>query len=172
MQDRSKRINKKEKGQLMVELMVAGGLLIVGMLGVFAVLSQSLGLSRVVANQYIAANLAAEGIEIVKNTIDTSYLQYGYWNYYIPNNLTNDYGVQYNKLDFNEDWASDVLKYSEDGTYGYDSGKETGFRRKINIQVSGDGNTMTVISTVSWIDRGGMDFNIVLEDQFKNWRGL
>ncbi|MEK7182766.1 MAG: prepilin-type N-terminal cleavage/methylation domain-containing protein, partial [Patescibacteria group bacterium] len=59
-----------ETGQTLVELMIAMSVMSVGLLGVFAVLSQSLGLNRVVANQYVAANLAAEGIEVVKNIAD------------------------------------------------------------------------------------------------------
>ena len=37
-------------GQFLVEMMVAMSLIVVGMLGVFAVLSQSLALNRVAAN--------------------------------------------------------------------------------------------------------------------------
>ncbi|MBI2506531.1 MAG: hypothetical protein HYW00_00070, partial [Candidatus Colwellbacteria bacterium] len=44
--------------------MIAMSVMSVGLLSVFAVLSQSLGLNRVVAEQYIASNLAAEGIEV------------------------------------------------------------------------------------------------------------
>jgi len=54
---------RRNNGQLIIEMIVAVSLLMIGLLGIFAVLSQSLGLNRVAANQYIAAHLAAEGIE-------------------------------------------------------------------------------------------------------------
>lgn len=165
--DRSKQ--NKEKGQTLVELMIAMSVMSIGFLGVFAVLSQSLGLNRVVANQYIAANLAAEGIEVVKNITDSNVAQGKPWNTDLRNG---DFRVQYNSgaRDFSGDLLSEPLKFdSAKGLYGYDAGAPTKFRRTVSITYKTD-NEMQVQSVVVWSDRGGITFEIKLEDRFFNWR--
>ena len=93
----------------MVEMLVAVTIIVVALLGILALLNRSLGLNRVAAEQYTAAYLASEGIELVKNLFDRSYIQtladypgsqnfYGWFTPYciIPNNcsLTNgNHGV-------------------------------------------------------------------------------
>ena len=54
----------------MVEAMVAMSVIVIGLLGVFALSSNSISLNRVAADRYIAVNLANEGIELVKNLIE------------------------------------------------------------------------------------------------------
>ena len=54
----------RSSGQVLIEAMVAISIVTVGLLGIFSVLSRSLSLNRTVADNYVAANLAAEGIEI------------------------------------------------------------------------------------------------------------
>ena len=72
--------NSKQRGQLLIEAMVAVSLMLVGLLGIFGVLSRSLGLSRVAADQFVAVNLASEGIEIAKNLLDSNIKQGLAWN--------------------------------------------------------------------------------------------
>lgn len=163
-------------GQLIVEMMVAISLLVIGLLGIFAVLSQSLGLNRVAANQYIAANLAAEGIEVTKNILDINFIagESVPWN---SGFLNRDYTVEHNSpfLDPDPNKLSETLKFDESsGLYGYDSGKNTNFRRVISIKnlppPPASPTEIKVTSHVYWKDRGGVDFEIELEDRFRNWR--
>ena len=85
MSDKSKQ-NKNNgqarlsDGQVLVELMVAISVMVIGLLGIFTLLSQSLGLNRVAADQYIAANLAAEGVEVAKNILDHNVIERNPWN--------------------------------------------------------------------------------------------
>ena len=160
---------KKNKGQLIVEMMVAVSLLVIGLLGIFAVLSQSLGLNRVAANQYVAANLAAEGIEVVKNIIDANFITDEAWNRGLETN--GEYTVSYDSTSLSLENENEPLRFDEeDGVYGYGGGTETQFRRVITIENSGDLTEIKVTSRVYWKDRGGIDFDIVLEDRFRNWR--
>lgn len=159
---------KQNKGQTLVELMIAMSVMSIGFLGVFAVLSQSLGLNRVVANQYIAANLAAEGIEVVKNIADSNTLQAGgVWNRGLE---SGDFGVQHDSAALNRDWANQSLKFdSATGIYSYGLGAPTNFRRTVSI-ANITANEMQVKSVVEWLDRGGTKFKVELEDRFFNWR--
>ena len=164
---------KRDNGQLIVEMMVAVSLLVIGLLGVFAVLSQSLGLNRVAANQFVAANLAAEGIEVTKNIVDANFINDAQWNLYIEDG---QYEVQFDDTSLIGNEASDNPSQQKflslnNGRYSYDSGgEETRFKRIITIKNSEDLTEIKVISRVYWRDRGGVDFDIVLEDRFRNWR--
>ena len=64
---------RSNRGQSLVEMLVAISIIVVSLLGILALINRSLGLNRVVADQYIATYLAAEGIELVKNYFDHSY---------------------------------------------------------------------------------------------------
>lgn len=59
-------------GQTIMEMVVALGVLTVGFLGIVNLLNSSLGLHRVIADDYKATYLAAEGIELVKNVVVTN----------------------------------------------------------------------------------------------------
>lgn len=164
----SKHPSVAEKGQTLVELMIAMSVMSIGFLGVFAVLSQSLGLNRVVANQYIAANLAAEGIEVVKNITDSNVARGDRWNDKLENG---NFGVEYKSDTLNSAWANSDLKFdSAKGLYSYDVGTPTNFRRAISIKSMSGDNEMQVKSVVTWSDRGGTEFKVELEDRFFNWR--
>jgi hypothetical protein len=163
---------KKEKGQLLVELMVAMSVMLIGLLGIMAVLSQSLGLNRVAANQYIAANLAAEGVEVVKNIIDANAINARPWNSGLANGVSS---VQFDSAALGTQSSAPLLFNSSNGRYSYASGDPTGFRRTIsisNIDTNGDTfpDEIAVVSTVTWTDRGGLDFSVDVEGHFRDWR--
>ncbi len=149
--------------------------MVIGLLGAFTLLSQSLGLARVIANQYVAANLAAEGIEVVKNIIDTNRINDQPFN---ANFSSPSFAValQYNTCVDYRDCRADLSKYNQllplsydsgSGLYSYDSGNETRFKRVINIENLTD--EIKVNSVVTWQERGGREFSINLEDHFYNY---
>ncbi len=170
---RSKRILGKIRGQLLVEMMIAMSVLMIGLLGVFSVLSQSLALNRIASNQYIASSLAAEGVEVVKNILDKNVIEDNAWNegFVFPGGR--DFGVQYNTETLGgaeQSNANKKLNLNE-GTarYGYGAGTQTNFVRTVNVESVGS-NEIKVVSKVEWDDRGGSHFDIEVEDHFLNWR--
>jgi Tfp pilus assembly protein PilV len=178
----------KERGQLLIEALVAISVMMVGMMAVFGVLSQSLSLSRVAADQYIAANLAAEGIEIVKNMVDSEYLDdpttsspraFGTSIFDADNNrpCAVDIYTQPAYLDDGVSWncesSSDdirALKFdASNGRYGINRGDQlTKFRRYVSIS-EGD-PTIKVISTVEWSTKSGSPSTVTIGDVLYNWR--
>lgn len=158
----------EESGQTLVELMVAMSVVTIGLLGVFAVLSQSLGLNRIVANQYTATGLAAEGIEITKNIADSNILAGRPWNEGL--NADGSFGVSYNGSALERGLAQQELKFdSASGIYSYQSGVDTSFKRIITLN-NINANEIKVSSKVEWTDRGGRSFSVNLEDRLFNWR--
>lgn len=163
MRDKYRRNN----GYILVEALIAITIVVVGLLGIFSLLSRSLSLNRVVADRFVAAYLAAEGIELVKNVIDNNILAGRPWNAGLA---SGDYEADFsdNALQPNQ---QRVLKFdSTTGAYGYREPTPTLIRRVMSIAVSPDGNQITVGSRVNWVTRGGGKFNINLEEHLFNWR--
>jgi type II secretory pathway pseudopilin PulG len=152
-----------KKGQLLIESLVAISVLIIGFLGIFGLLSRSLSLNNVISSQYIASNLAAEGIEVVKNLIDANFIQNLPWNSGITDG---SYGVSFNSTSLN-DLQDQFLNLTPNNLYSYEAGQPTPYKRDIVIVNKGD--EIQVNSIVTWQIRGG-SYSITLEDHFFNWR--
>ncbi len=155
----------QEKGQLLIESGVAISILVVGLLGIMGLLSRSLSLNNVVSSQYIASNLAAEGIEVVKNLIDANIIQFKPWN---ENINTGSYEVAFDSLSLNSNQNRFLLFDSTGNNYNYQTGQLTVFKRTIQITNVGS-DEIKVNSVVNWRIRGG-SYSVNLEDHFFNWR--
>ncbi len=160
----------KDSGQLLVESMVAISILIIGLLGVFSLLSQSLGFYRVAYEEYVAANLAMEGIEVVKNIIDTNVVDGAPWNKGLTY-IKASFEVQYDSRNLDPISNKPLNFDPATGIYSYAStGYATNFKREIVIESKLSDNEIQVNSIVTWKSRGGSDLSINLEDHFYNWR--
>ena len=159
---------------MMIEALVALSIILVGLLGIFALVSRSISLNAVASSQYVAANLAAEGIEVVKNVIDSNAMQAPpgsvAWNKNVSDN--GEFQVDYLSKEL-VPYSGDKLRFDEGtGLYGYADGAPTTYVRKINIDQLGnpETNEIRVASAVNWTTRDGAAFKIELEDHFFNWR--
>lgn len=161
----------------MIELLVALSVIVVGVIGVFSLMTQSLGLTRVVADRYIANYLGVEGIEVVKNLADRNAIQ-GDW----TSGLTEgEYEVSYDSsnLPLPPYNPNRFLTMSPIGIYSYDTSPEnrqTSFRRKVTIRYPDCPaeprclDRMQVNSIIAWTSRGGAEFELNLEDHLFRWR--
>ncbi len=169
---------------MLIEAVVALSVLTIGFLGMFALLSESLGLNRVISDNYIATYLAGEGIEVVKNIIDRNTILRASgvaipWN----NGLRGDgcYEVSYDtqslplplvsgdcNISAAMASAHNLLFQPGQNLYSYSGSQPTNFKRLIRIQFVG-ADAVKVNSVVSWTTRGGGVFNIDVEDHFFNW---
>ena len=159
---------KNRSGQVMLEALVALSVILVGILGIFSLMSRSLSLNAVASSQYIASNLAAEGIEITKNIIDGNILQGNAWN--IMN--ADDYQADYSSVSL-DPYDGEPLRFNpQTGLYGYSDGDPTVYTRKITLEYvpPGGSDHVRVISAVNWTARSGATFEVVGEDHFFDWR--
>ena len=158
----------------MVEALIAITIATVGLLGIFTLVSRSLSLNRVVADQLIATYLSEEGIEIVKNIIDSNKGNGKLWNDGLKVNAATDYSPQYDDKKLNAaEFQLGPLLYDADKGYGYKDGTATAFKRKVTLTPiirGGTVNEYQVNSLVEWTSRGGGIFSINIEDHFYNWR--
>ncbi len=156
----------KQGGYLLIESVVAITLLIVGFLGMLALLSNSIALNRVVNDQFIGNYLAMEGVEIIKNFIDGNIMQGKPWNENINNG---DFEVSYASSQLEPNQGRRFLFDSTDNKYNYQTGTQTAFTRIVVIEFI-NANEVKVNSVVKWGGRGGGKFEINLENHFFNWK--
>jgi len=157
-------------GQAMVEAMVALSVVVVGILSVFILTSNSIGLSRVAADRYVAVNLAGEGIELFKNLIDKNVMdENAPWNTGI---VSGNFEIDYNDASLTPlNGEANYLYFSKDGSgyYRYDiqdinKDIATNFRRIIAINII-DSDHIKATSRVLWRSRGS-DYDLSVEDHF------
>ena len=182
--------DSSESGQVIVESLVAMSIIVGSLMGMLYLSRTAIGLHREIADRIVATNLAAEGIEIVKNTIDNSVLTCDVggggasdadwslaceeWNkdFY---QQTQTFGVSYasnGKLD-----ASKILDFDAvSGRYGYDlpsSSRRPGsrsFTRAVTVQNMGETRQqLRVTALVTWEARGGEE-RVELKTDFYDWR--
>lgn len=147
---------------------MAISLIIVGLLGALLLISRSFSGGAASASRLIAANLAQEGIEVIKNIRDLSYVSNGSWDSWHANISDGTYSVQYNSQALGG-LASNYLRYdSSTGLYGYAVGVNTFFRREIILTRISDVE-VRVQARVTWTERAESQA-LTVEDHLWNWR--
>lgn len=162
------------KGSSLAESMVALGLVMMGLLGIVVLYTRSLALNRDVVNQTIAAGLAAEGIEVVKNIIDTNIAERG----------SDEWRASFDAGTYQIDYESSVSgvplpPFSGNGTpltledatglYARAGGDEaTFFTRRVAIEFPSE-TEIQVNAIVEWNERGETK-TLNVEDIFRKWR--
>ncbi len=190
----SKETNSKFKnrGFTLVETLVAISIFTTSILAMLVLLSQSISNTGYAKRKVIATYLAQEGIEYMRNMRDTFVLynstsQFG-WDQFNEKlgdgsctNLPNGCYFDADNIDFeNTDQPmTDVefnscgtscpaLLYDDGaGTYKYNIGINSGYRRKITASVISADETR-IFSTVYWTQGSGT-YNIVFSESLFNW---
>ncbi|MDR3582453.1 MAG: hypothetical protein P4L67_04240, partial [Candidatus Pacebacteria bacterium] len=184
------------RGQSIVEAMVALSVLMVGLMGVLTLLTRSLLLERVTADQAKATYLASEGIEVAKSLIDHDvYLgvaagsgaESSGWAGSLPGSCftfsvggANYYDVDFKTYGCPQPAAStpELLYFATDPATGagmyYDAADRptgataTNFSRVVRVARVSD-NEIDVRSTVTWDTGVVTNQTLTLEDHFYNW---
>lgn len=188
------KYKNNNSGQAIIEALVALGILSVAFFAVLSLLDNSISLGNVVSDQNIATYLAGEGIEIVKNLVDT--------NIYEKTSFDNDFkegayevsyfdsldgddpnpigtGTKDNlnpglRISVNTSTRSTTALELDEGGGGYYQNYSpvippSHFYRTIVITHS-PLEWIKAESIVQWVGKGGAMKEIKLEDYFYNWR--
>lgn len=168
-------------GFTLLEVIIAIGLILVGLIGLLTLISFTIANSRFSANHLIAAHLAQEGIEAVRNERDSK----NNWNAWYSSILDGSYRLDMNLINYQWALMKDDTPYEEilsvdqgtdtnTGLYFYDqSGTPvenilTSFSRGISV-VSLDKDTKQVVSEVRWRE-GERQHSLIIEGRLYNWR--
>ncbi|MFH0806250.1 MAG: hypothetical protein V1885_00790 [Candidatus Brennerbacteria bacterium] len=171
----TRQTRHKENGSSLAEAMVALGLVMMGLVGIVVLYTRSFALNRDVVNRTIAAGLAAEGVEIVKNVIDIHIAERAGFAAFLDEG---DYGPDYTSvtndavalpppsaplhmIGSDASWWAYIRQIPRVST-------PTGFSRTVSISFLSP-DEISVTSTVAWADHGGTK-SVNIEDHFYNWR--
>ncbi len=174
----------RSRGQMMVELIVGIAVITAATAGIFALMLNSSRIANDIADEYVATNLAAEGIELMKSLSERDMRDpdIGRFNDTLR---ANPPSCRY-ELDYNDwptrwrDFCTNIagphdarLLLFDPNTkrYQYDAGTPTKFRRLLDVvEVQGPGGdtyALTVRAEVFWPGRT-TDQSVVLEDVLYN----
>lgn len=166
--DRNRFLNLSLKaggGFTLIETIVAVGIIVIGMFSALMLINRSLFYVSNIQDRLVAANLTAEGLEVVRNIRDNNWLQSLSWNSGLANG---DYQNSYNSIALSPYSGNPLLFDLSNGLYSYSSGVSTAYVRRISIS-NLSGYEIRVISTVTW-QRRGVTFSSSAEDHLFNWK--
>jgi Tfp pilus assembly protein PilV len=153
-----------ERGFTIIEVIGAIFILVVGVVGVYSAVNFALSTARTFSSRLVAAYLAQEGIEVVRNIRDTNWLNGSAWDSNLP---AADCGVEYNGNSCLTTRANAFLRVDANGFYNYQNGTTTPFQRRLRINKP-NANAMQVTVTVTWSESGRQNTFVARED-FTNW---
>jgi len=132
-----------------------------------ALINTSLVYVSNIQDRLVAANLAMEGIEVIRNIRDNNWHQGAAWDRWLDENGI--YRVAYDSTTIvrGEDVNAPLL-LDNNGFYRYYVGAITPFVRKISISKLHD-YEMLVVSEVLW-QRRGKDYKLSAEEHLFNWK--
>jgi len=158
--------NKKNKGFTILEAIFTFTIIVVGFSGVMTLILNTSRYSQINNYNLVAAYLAQEGLELVRNIRDSNWVDGNEWNYGIDNR---SYIIDYNDNSLNSE-ISDPYLYIDNGFYSHDrSGAKTIFQRVIEISTCDTtGDCIIASSTVSWSDFG-ITRSITVSERLYNW---
>jgi len=169
----------KRKGFTLIETLFALVILTTGFFSVFALLRKSISVTTTSINQLIAANLAQEGVEIIRNIRDSHYVSGDDWADVLIS-LGTDGNCDDCEADIEniilEDKTDPYLKINSD-MYQYALGNESIFKRRISVSNDGSGlcgelvipgDCIMIEVDVFWNERGN-EFTFSAEDYIYNF---
>lgn len=143
-----KKLSKNLSGQGLMEVIVAIAIITTGITGTVTLTYSNLRSNETSINQIIAANLAREGIEVVRNIRDENWLQGNFWLLGLKNITSNttDYDGNINFDKTTKRWSLDLtpnginagrLYLDTDGVYSHNTtGTITPYWRNVEVRVT------------------------------------
>lgn len=170
---------KKKNGFSLLEVMIAGFIVSLGLVGALTLINYSIKAASFSKNKLIASFLAQEGIEIVRHIRDS---QSSWDDWYscppLPCLSESSYLVEYyddSIIDDFSPYSETPLRIDSSGRYQYASGATTLFSRKVTLKAiisppeTTEPNELQVVVEVKWKERG-VEKKVTAEDRLWNWR--
>ena len=171
-----KKNNQKfQTGFTLLEVIVGIYIIVMSLTGSLALITYVLANTNASVSRVIAANLAQEGLEVMRNMRDLSEGAGGLpgWNYWFScqcNPVAGNWRVQYNDTaNLSSNWDSYLLYDPATGLYQYQTGTATPFKRKINVQYLASGVEAIVTSEVTWTEKG-RSYLVKADSRLWNWK--
>lgn len=172
-------LHNKEQGFTLIETIIATALILTSIVGIYGLGTFNFRSAQASRDQFIAASLGQEGIEVIQALRYRNWLMYpddpSKWLDYngISGGLkgthrVQSYSGQGNALLLDPD-ANIPLSMSSNGYYNYDTGgKPTKFFREVKV-TSINANTALVSASVTWQEGPAIN-TFVAKDHLTNWQ--
>jgi len=168
----------KHKGFTLLETIVALSVIVGAMSGPVTLTTRGIFTAKFAKNKLVAANLAQEGLEIIRQCRDNSILLN--WPGGFASIGTGDWQVDVlgntiNSCPLSPFTATVLLRDEDSGLYNYSTGDDSLFTRRITTQINFDcdgsagSNRFCATSRVTWSE-GGIDRVMTLREALYNWR--
>lgn len=159
------RFSSGQSGFTIVEAMITLVVLTVALIPALFLSTQATNAGFLIRNNLVAANLAQEGVEIIKSIRDSNWFQ----DLAFDANLTAG--------TWRVDWNSDALialgvnpaLKVNNGLYNYSVGTDSMFKRTVTVTAV-NAAELSIISEVTWTERGNRPKSIQAESHLFNWR--
>ena len=160
---------KNNSGFTLVEALVSLTVLTVGLVAGYAAAVSSAGLASSIRNNVIAANLAQEGVEVIRAIRDTNWFSGVEFDVGLA---PGEYEVTYRSAPALSSYKDRYMYIKTGGVYQYnlvgvEDGQKTLFKRKVTISKPSDVE-LKVVTEVTWSFRG-RDRSVSLESHLFNW---
>lgn len=152
------------EGFILSEGIIAASIIATAIVGILALLAASLRQAQFAKSQFIAAELALEGVEVVRAIRDENWINGRPWNAGLS---PGDYQAQYDSVSLDAFTGNPLRLDPVSGRYQYAVGNNTEFTRRIIISNIG-ADEIRAISRVSWTVRS-IPFSIDVEEHLFNW---
>ena len=158
----------KKKGFTLSEIIIAIAVLSFGVVLVYGAFFVAFNTTMSTGPRFIAAYLAQDGQEIIRNLRDNNIVEGEFWSAGLTGSPCNA-GCQadYKTLETSEldEFTDTVLSLNADGFYGYDiGGTPTIFKREIMVSpVLGTTDVIKVLVLITW-DYKGEPFSLTAEE--------
>lgn len=151
----------------MIEAMVALVLIVIAMGPVLIMAISAVNVASRIEHNLIAANLAQEGVEVIRNIRDTNWLNGSAFDSNIP---VGTWRVEWNTVGggLMTLGSNPALKKSN-GLYNYATGTDTVFRRTVQISKPNNGE-LILTSSITWAERGNINRNMGVESHLFDWK--
>lgn len=169
---------KMKGGFTLLEVIIAVFLITVGITGAFFVINKTISLMAVHPSKLVAAYLAQEGMEIVRNIRDTNWVEaaIGGWDEDLPEG---SWEADYRTQALIVAYGAHFLKIDGNGFYHYNffnGPEETKFQRRITISdkvdltdpPDGISDKMTVKVEIFWTEKGKSE-SVAVEENLYDW---
>lgn len=158
----------KNKGFTLIEVIVSVLMISMVTVGAMFAITLSLNSANKIRSSMIAANLAQEGLEVVRNIRDKDWHLGNSFGASLPNGDYNVIGSSQSLIPF----IDTFLMKDSDGFYVYTAGSDTIFKRKIIIENSSQNPALVekvVKVEVSWQEKSGPQM-VQTEARLFDWR--
>jgi len=170
-------VKNKESGFTLIEMMIAVFVMVVGIVGAMSLIQRVIFSSSISSSRLIAAYLAQEGAEIVRNVRDTNWLEarssLNSWDEGLTGCSGAGFVADYNGPNQIDPafpcYSGQYLNIDASGFYSYSSGVQTKFQRKILIAQGSNSDIRNVLIEINWTDRG-VSYSLSVQENLYNWR--